>query len=666
MFKVTLDSDVLTSTEISYSLYQAPAAGSGRMLGDRVVTVESASPTMAIGGDGNVTLTITTVPNVSLVTNDQYILILQGTKDNRRWGTGRMSVIWQPASAPPPPTPTPTPVPPPAAVWKDLAGTGGTPNVFALSEIWTPTNTQFQFDYYLSGPTMAMNNSYQTWADPAAYVVHVESVQHGVYRGIFHTNNLPVGAYDYALVARNDIGQTRFPFKVYVGDYTRASDTTNPRPTPTPTPTPAPTPTPPAPTPTPPAPTPTPPAPTPEPPSAPPPVSGSFTPSNPPGSGWTRVLESTDPPFLIPRRFLGWHRDHSSAMNGEAPKYPFSYARMLDWTDTSGVPTAYWAWIQRTQGTNDWSGLDKFIADNTGRFCPYTIFLTPRWLSSNTSAYPSPYGMEELRWGAHPPRDWNKYREFCQALKDRYPPSIIPAIEIWNEPDTWDSSGNNPSKRNTETATAFYRGNMLEMVTLHRIAKEVFTDRPIWSGGWNSRLQVQLFLKTSDGQGGLGADHFDWLAFHSYMYSWNPTAAWVEAAAYRSILQTAAGQLGRPALANKPMINTEIGHEGGNDADAKPRALIARNLRRVCGLTAAAAKMHGMMGIICYADKRTNSWTFWAPINTEPMLAAAIDCGRLEGMLARQIYVKPNGVGTDDATTPIVWIRADNNTEFVA
>ena len=650
MFTITLDSDVIASTNITYSLYQLPASGTARLIGDRLATITDSPPPIAINSAGNATLSIESVAGVTLVANQKYLIVLQGVKEGRNWGTGRIEVTWQPVVAPPPPPP---PTAPPKATWLDFAGSSGTPNLYSISEMWAPLETPFTFDYYISGPTMAMNNSYQTWADPSPRVTYLDMVQWGAYRITFQTTGLAAGTYDFSVIARNDNpGTTTAPFKLHLGNYTGVSDLTNPRQPPVAAPPPT----------TPPPSTPPPPT---TPPPPPPPTSGSFVPGQPPGSGWTRILEHTDPAVRVPNDFIGWHRDHSDKMGGPA-QYPYSMARMLDWTDSSGIPKAYWAWINRTQNVYDWSGLDMFLDDNPGRKCPFTVFMTPAWLSTNTTQYPSVYGMYEFKWGAHPPKDWNKYREFLMALKNRYPPSRINAIEIWNEANTWDSTGNNPAKRNTELQTAFWRGDMYEMVTLHRIAREVFTDRPIWSGGWNDHTMVRLFLKTPDGIGGYGADHFDVFAFHSYMYSWNPTAAWEEAAAIKQLLRNAASALNRPRLNTVPMINTEIGHEGGRHADAKPKTLIARNLRRVCGLTAASLVAHNTIGIFCYSDKVTNSWTFWAPINDEPMKSAAIESARLQGMLMRQVYIKPGGVGTDDATTPIVWIRADDNSEYVA
>ena len=220
MLKFTLDTDLVASTDVQYALFKAPAEGSGRMLGDSITTGTLTAVPSTFNPSGNVDVTIT--PNVTLSYPATYMLIMQGMKLGKRWGTGRIPIRYDGPDTPAPPTGTPpTPGTAPAPTWGTTDGVGGAPTVYAPTHVFYSPYESFQFDYTISGPRMAMNNSYQTWGDPGSYTTHVEGIDPavGTYRGIFHTNGLALGTYDYAVIARNDIGQTRHNFKVTVGAY---------------------------------------------------------------------------------------------------------------------------------------------------------------------------------------------------------------------------------------------------------------------------------------------------------------------------------------------------------------------------------------------------------------------------------------------------------------
>ena len=222
MLKLSFDTDLLASVDVQYAIYKAPASGSNRLLGESVTSGYLGSAPTSIDSNGNIELSLSLTPELPFPAS--YLMIMQGTKAGKRWGTGRIPFTYNGPNAPTTPPP-PSGEPPPAggtpeAVWGTTAGAGGAPTVYAPKIVYYPTNTSYQFEYTLSGPTMAMNNSYQTWAEPGAYVTSVSMVRHGVYKGVFHTNGYADGTYDFYIIARNDNGQTRHDFKVVVGSFT--------------------------------------------------------------------------------------------------------------------------------------------------------------------------------------------------------------------------------------------------------------------------------------------------------------------------------------------------------------------------------------------------------------------------------------------------------------
>ena len=187
------------------------------------------------------------------------------------------------------------------------------------------------------------------------------------------------------------------------------------------------------------------------------------------------------------------------------------------------------------------------------------------------------------------------------------------------------------------------------------------TDRPVLSGGWNSHPNLELFLRTSDGNGGVGADHFNYLAFHAYMYNFDPQVIYSEARRYRQQLVDAESALGRPGLGARPIIDTESGHEvEGKLATDTSVEIVARNMKQVVGFGVAAAVKYGMQRIVLYADK-TNPRTFRGPFNSQPIMRdAAQYCHNVDGKVARQIWIREGG------GDPAVVIRFSDNTEYRA
>ena len=110
----TLDPDVNASTDISYSVH---ALATGRLLGNSVWAGIVPALASAVNSSGNFVVQIAE-PSGYVLPDPTYYIVLQGSKGDRKWGTGRLLATkltpTSPAPTPPAPTPTPPAPTPPA------------------------------------------------------------------------------------------------------------------------------------------------------------------------------------------------------------------------------------------------------------------------------------------------------------------------------------------------------------------------------------------------------------------------------------------------------------------------------------------------------------------------------------------------------------------------
>ena len=219
MPKFTLDADLALSQDVQYAIYKTPATGTSRMLGDAVATGFVGPAPTNLDAVGNVVIDIQTSPDLPFPAT--YLLLMQGVKNDKKWGTGRIPFTYNgPGSESPPPGTSPPPAGElPAAIWGTTEGVGGNPTVYGPKQVFWYNNASYQFTFTISGPRRAVNNSYQSWGEPGQYITAMDGVDQaaGTYRAVFHTNGLAAGSsYDYVVIAMNDNGQTRHTFRVNV------------------------------------------------------------------------------------------------------------------------------------------------------------------------------------------------------------------------------------------------------------------------------------------------------------------------------------------------------------------------------------------------------------------------------------------------------------------
>jgi hypothetical protein len=171
----------------------------------------------------------------------------------------------------------------------------------------------------------------------------------------------------------------------------------------------------------------------------------------------------------------------------------------LSWTDSNP-----------SRGVYNFSGLDKFIAQNepnstnklkVARDMIYTLGRTPQWASSN------PYVSADYGKGqCAPPSSLSYWDDYVTAVA-KHAAGRIKYWELWNEPQ-------NPS---------YYCGDMSTMVTMAQharsIIKSIDPSAVIISPGTASGSEGPAWLATFLEDGGAAA--VDAIGFHGY---WNSTA----------------------------------------------------------------------------------------------------------------------------------------------
>lgn len=168
-----------------------------------------------------------------------------------------------------------------------------------------------------------------------------------------------------------------------------------------------------------------------------------------------------------------------------------------------------WASMEPTSGAITWTTFDAFIAEHSGagREIIFTVFGSPTW----ASARPSEAGAYGLGSAAEP-ASMTYLADFVTAVMNRANGAIT-AVEVWNEPNN----------------STFYTGNKTQLVlmtkTIADAARAVDSGVQVISSpvtnfsvtvGASAELYLQQYLATSDGSGGVAADHVNIIGVHLY------------------------------------------------------------------------------------------------------------------------------------------------------
>ncbi len=462
-----------------------------------------------------------------------------------------------------------------------------------------------------------------------------------------------------------------------------------------------------------------------------------YTPTAAPGDVVETLMATTDTPFRLGKMFTGWHRDNTFTFD----PYVVPHQRLHDWKPSNNADDggAFWAKIHYARHYYDWSRFDEAIKDNNG--CPKNllVYLTPAWAVSqaNKDEVVYRYGPENFfgqifyvtryptyPYSAHPPEDWTVLTEYIQAIYRSknvlgpggepgggYTEYDIPVIELQNEqkyaaktPNAgrwWDNPLMPFYPTDNHYSTKDVNGPMPYSFNLHTMQEDAIKARivkaavppgvQVWTGGWEGDSQgktlanpsadysfFQAWALSSDGAGGYGIDHVDAIAFHPYMFGYDPERVLVEIKGYRDQLIWLADYLGRPALADLPIHANETGHESPSGVKGSfgsgtwiiengpgyngqaGNTTIARDLGRSNLIVAGSASVYKILGITNYKDV---PWqlqhgttharqTYGAVTETPEIYNVQTDLNRLVGRVVRQAYIRSGGS---------VWLETEDN-----
>lgn len=245
-------------------------------------------------------------------------------------------------------------------------------------------------------------------------------------------------------------------------------------------------------------------------------------------------------PREVPRNYIGMHMHRlvigpqdSGRLRTEWPDMKFGVLRLWDarvrWADVAPQPRAW-----------SFERLDQYVwaAQSKGVELRYVLGSTPRWASARPDET-CPYG---YGCSAEPVQinDWTNY---VRALARRYKGQIS-TYELWNEPKFTDL----PRDRNKR---AFFTGNVAQMVTLARTAREVLNvedpkARLISPGIVAGFDRLSLFLKSG------GKAYIDGIAYH--FYSPNSRYFAEQVRSVRAVMKA-------EGVEHLPLFNTETGIE---------------------------------------------------------------------------------------------------------
>jgi Cellulase (glycosyl hydrolase family 5) len=219
-------------------------------------------------------------------------------------------------------------------------------------------------------------------------------------------------------------------------------------------------------------------------------------------------------PLVVNRKFAGMH------YHREVPTIQHAIARNLDTVGSTWLAVAPTA-----RGVYEWAALDTFVqtAASAGRDIVFNFFGTPRWASARPDEA-GHYG----RGSDAEPADMRDLADFAAAVCQRYRAKGTPitAFETWNEPKYAGNGGVNQGNYFTGTPQALARmaKAVYQAVKAVDPAALVLSPAPtgleyLWrlgDGGGTDHLNS--FMGAPDGEGGLGRDWCDAVAFHSYSH----------------------------------------------------------------------------------------------------------------------------------------------------
>jgi hypothetical protein len=147
-------------------------------------------------------------------------------------------------------------------------------------------------------------------------------------------------------------------------------------------------------------------------------------------------------PGAIGRTFFGLHAHNPTSdwPSVSSQINPFGLVRLWD-TGTN------WPYIEKTQGTFDWTLLDQYmaVAQANGVHVLYEVAQTPAWASSD----PTDGSCRNFRGSCDAPADWQTFDDYMTAVVSRYTSTgvhtgcpttnpqchgVISTYELWNEP----------------------------------------------------------------------------------------------------------------------------------------------------------------------------------------------------------------------------------------
>lgn len=255
-----------------------------------------------------------------------------------------------------------------------------------------------------------------------------------------------------------------------------------------------------------------------------------------------RTLRYVSGPFVFPPDYFGLHFARyptGSPLTTISGALSYSLVRSHDKEGLS------WASMEPSSGSISWTTFDAFIAEHSaaGRDIIFTVFGSPTW----ASARPAETGAYGLGSAAEP-ASMTYLADFVTAVMERANGAIT-AIEVWNEPNN----------------STFYTGNKAQLAlmtkTISDAARAVDAGVQVISSpvtnfsataGGSAEVYLQQYLATSDGSGGVAADHVDIIGVHLY----TPAGRTSNLVGIIANINTAIAAAG---VSGKPIWDTESG-----------------------------------------------------------------------------------------------------------
>jgi len=299
---------------------------------------------------------------------------------------------------------------------------------------------------------------------------------------------------------------------------------------------------------------------------------GAYQPGSPPAavSTWLVQLGTT---VQVPADFLGIHSDYVAGVTYPvAPDFmaKIGCVRSLDFDPDRGWTVRLaWAAMETSAGNYTWTWMDRWVAEHSGKRLIYVIDRCPSFYAKYSSAHNDLY--PSFPNSSSPPSDWTKAANLCLAIKARYPNEDW-IFELWNEPGfPWagTTEGNRFTQRmddawiQTYGGAPFFTGSAQDLAngakTLYNAGVRPLMGIAAEGDGepdnytWYGNDTRRVFQCPTTG-GGVGADWYDIMSYHSYTYSGDGRKILDETVRYQAIQQAI-------GMGGKPLIASEVGHE---------------------------------------------------------------------------------------------------------